>query len=192
MVLEFTQSLPHKVSQVTSPHLLPEFWTHQEVFSCGTTLMIRRYSTENNDAVYIRRINKTGASNFQFPSGMIGSLVSRIEWLLEKLEVDEAGKYYLKGLSTVSPADDFNTDAFWSKPESFHAMQLWIRPYVSQFGLQVRMWNKMDEAKWQDFERPNGQFVLWRGANANISIKTLKQMCTNLKKIDVSAPPTVT
>lgn len=189
--IELTQTLPGQANRMTSPQNQLKFWTSPDVQSCSTNLLVKRHADRNCDTIFLKRLNSqnSGASVFQFPTNLIPSFLDRVEDLLARLKAEEKNRFSLEGITEVSSPEDFVKDSFWEHKETIRLMRFVLRPYLSDWGISIRLWQEVDQEYYKEFEDSKGNFRTWKGPCTSINCKNLRQLVPILKYIHKTIPP---
>lgn len=171
--LSFTSTQPDVTEHLSYPQNDEEFWSDKSVLYCGSTLQVRKYSVGDQEIIFLRRKNqKRSPTNLQFPASLVSTFVERIEALLQRLERKPNGQYQLSTLKEVTT--DFSKETFWESEEAFQIGSLWVRPFLSKFGIQIRLWQQLQNGEYREFVDREGKEIKWYGSNNTISVKCLE------------------
>lgn len=172
--MHFTSTEPEETEKPSYPENDGEFWSDTAVRSCGPTLLVRKYSANNNDTIFLRRLNqKRDPTNFHFPATLIPAFLGRIDKLLQRLEKKPNGQYQISGINDITT--DFSKERFWdNSEEAFKISSLWVQPYLSKFGIQIRLLSRLENGEYREFVDKNGKEIKWYGPSNSISPKCLQ------------------
>lgn len=160
---------------VSLPQNESEFFADSSVRSCSTTLLVRKYYTENSETVFLQRLNKNRKpTNFQFPASFIPKFLDWIEKLLKRVERKPNGQYKIKELTEITT--DFSRETFWKSDEALKIGNLWVSPFLSKFGVQIRLWGQLENGEYREFVNEEGNEIKWFGPTNTISIPCLERL----------------
>lgn len=165
--LEFTPATAQV--QFIYPEDSLSFWTHSDVFACKNLLLVRRFGDDNQDFIYMSRLNARGpASKFKFPTALLSIVEWRMKDLIGRVKPNEQGKPTLNSLMDISKKEHFLDEAWWKHPETIKACHFHLRPYKNEYGsLSIRLWQNIGAAK--TFQDANGKSTSWLGPNNSVS-----------------------
>lgn len=174
-VLEFQATPPPRVEVVEYPENSSEFWSDASVHCCSSILQVRQFTTNNSSKVYLRRLNINGRNpKFHFPSSLIATFADRLENLLDRIKTDDRNLPQLEGLNKIDT--DFDCENFWGHKETFRIGQLWLRPFLTKFGIKIKIWQELNEASYKEITDDRGNIKIWRGPTSNLTITSLRAL----------------
>ncbi len=179
-VLEFQATPPPEVAVVDYPENSNTFWSDSSVHCCSSILLVRQYTQNNINRVYLKRLNINGRNpKFNFPSSLIATLNERIDNLLGRIRTDERNLPSLEGLNKIET--EFEFENFWGHKEVFRIGQVWFRPFLTKFGVKVKIWQQLNESSYKEIVDDKGQAKTWMGPTSNITLHALTALRDVLK-----------
>lgn len=162
------------------PENTDEFWTSGNVRAVGDTLLVKRHREGIFDYIHMAKITSFGRSTFKFPTSMIDMLISRMEYMLKLIEVDEDNNVYYPGITEPTPYDQLADERFWNDDTVIKLMKYRLRPFISQYGkLCFRMLMEVPE----QHKRYNMGKLSWSGPSASISFDSFRELLSLLREI---------
>lgn len=174
-VLEFQTTPPENIQVVQYPANSSEFWADPSVHLCTSILQVRQYTHSGTSSVYLRRLNVNGRNpKFHFPSALIETFIEKIDNILERVKPDSSGLFQLEGINKIETNFDFEN--FWGHSEVFRIGNLWVRPFLTKYGIKVRFWQEIREAHFKEVVNDNGLLSVWRGPGSSISLTCFREL----------------
>lgn len=182
--LDFTPSTA--TVQFTYPEDSLDFWTHSDVFACKNNLLVRRFGDENQDFIFLSRLNTRGpASKFKFPSSLLSIVEWRMKDLIRRVKPNEQGKPTLDSIMEISQKHHFCDETWWKHPETIKACHFHLRPYKNEYNsLVIRFWQNIGTSK--TFQDSKGNPKSWLGPNNSISWESFLLLYDIFSKLDDS------
>lgn len=184
---------------------LYSFWTSMAVHAVSPSLLVRLYkpSDENGEiesvdevrtsnsesgygpTLFLKKMNNIGSDSvFMVPLPLLKTFYTALCDIWKTIDLHLEEEELDPGLEEISTKQQFTDLSWWDSSSTKKVGNLLIKPYRSQYGINIRVFNHLDSSKYKEYYDENtGDITYWRGPQATLNTPTLVNLIKTLLKI---------